>query len=222
MGMSKTEVNFRRLPAAAPQQQNHSKLIHLAEERTTEGAVINDYLKKIEDIAPYLTTTVPNIKVSEEPITRNSFKQSPKSDSENHMPSSPGLRRRVVPTSSIKDRMHDTSEAETLAPIKLDAAAEAHIQEHRKRQEEFTDEMFGLARQLKESSLMMSQSLENTEKLLDSTERAIEHSLASTEHANVRAMKIYSETSKTRCFQWLLIFVMTCIFIMVVLLIRVT
>jgi len=35
-------------------------------------------------------------------------------------------------------------------------------------------------------------------------------------------MKIYSESSRTTCFQWLVIFVMTCIFIMVVLLIRVT
>ena len=58
--------------------------------------------------------------------------------------------------------------------------------------------------------------------ILDLTERAVEHSLASTGHADVRAMKIYFETSKTTCFQWVLIFVMTCIFIMVVLVIRVT
>ncbi|XVF04889.1 hypothetical protein REPUB_Repub05bG0124100 [Reevesia pubescens] len=239
MGMSKTEVNFRRLLAAAPQQQNHSKLVHyvatlrellekLVEERTPEGlprvskAVVNDYSEKIEDIASKLTATLLNIKVPQEPVTRNSFTKSPKSDSENHMPSSPRLRRRVVHTSNIKDRTHDTTEADTSAPIKLDDAAEAHIQKHRKLQEDLTDEMVGLARQLKESSLMMSQSLENTEKILDSTEKAVEHSLASTGHANVRAMKIYSETSKTTCFQWLLIFVMTCIFIMVVLLIRVT
>ncbi|XWS49326.1 hypothetical protein CRYUN_Cryun13aG0154200 [Craigia yunnanensis] len=241
MGMGKTEVNFRRLlaAAAAPQQKNHSKLIHyvatlrelleqLAEERTPEGlprvskAVVNDYSEKIEDIASDLYATLPNIKVSEEPVTRNSFKQSPKSDAENCMPSSPGLRRRVVLTSSIKDRTHDTTEADTSAPVKLDAAAQTHIQKHRKLQEDLTDEMVGLAQQLKESSLMMSQSLENTEKILDSTEKAVEHSLASTGHANVRAMKICSETSKTTCFRWLLIFFMTCIFIMVVLLIRVT
>nr|POE55255.1 hypothetical protein CFP56_02252 [Quercus suber] len=58
--------------------------------------------------------------------------------------------------------------------------------------------------------------------ILDSTEQAVEHSLASTGRANVRAMKIYSESSKTTCFTWLAIFAMTCIFIMVVLLIRVT
>ncbi|KAK4849515.1 hypothetical protein QYF36_025675 [Acer negundo] len=82
--------------------------------------------------------------------------------------------------------------------------------------------MVGLARQLKESRLVMSQSLQNTEKILDSTEKAIEQSLASTGHANVRAIKIYSESSKTTCLTWLLMFTMTCVFIMVVLLIRVT
>ncbi|KAE8677225.1 hypothetical protein F3Y22_tig00111542pilonHSYRG00173 [Hibiscus syriacus] len=239
MGISKTEVNFRRLLAAAPQQKNHSKLVHyiatlrelleqLAEERTPEGlprlstAVVNDYSKKIEDIASELTATPPNIKLSEERVASNSFKQSPNSDSESHMPSSPGLRRRVVTTSSVKERTHVTAEVDTSTPIKLDAAAEAHIQKHRKLQEDLTDEMVELAQQLKERSLMMSQSLENTEKILDSTETAIEQSLATTGHTNVRAMKIYSETSKTSCFQWLLILAMICVFIMVVLLIRVT
>ncbi|RVW28498.1 hypothetical protein CK203_103988 [Vitis vinifera] len=58
--------------------------------------------------------------------------------------------------------------------------------------------------------------------ILDSTEKAVEHSLASTGHVNTRAMDIYSNSFKTTCFTWIMIFVMTCIFIMVVLLIRVT
>ncbi|RVW76729.1 hypothetical protein CK203_047568 [Vitis vinifera] len=92
----------------------------------------------------------------------------------------------------------------------------------RKLQEDLTDEMVGLAKQLKQSSLLMSQSIQNTEKILDSTEKAVEHSLASTGHVNTRAMDIYSNSFKTTCFTWIMIFVMTCIFIMVVLLIRVT
>lgn len=113
-------------------------------------------------------------------------------------------------------------ETDTSPSVKLDAGAHAHIEKHRKLQEDLTDEMVVLARQLKQSSLMMSRSVQNTEKILDSTEKAVEHSLASTRHANVRAMKVFSETSKTTCFTWLLIFVMTCIFIMVVMLIRIT
>ncbi|GLT38538.1 hypothetical protein SLA2020_127820 [Shorea laevis] len=240
MGLRKTEVNLRRLLGAAHQQQNHAKLAHyvatlrelleqLAEERTPEDlprvskAKVNDYSEKIEAIASKLAAPLPNIKVHHEPVSENSFKESPpQTDGENHNPSSPGLRRRLVPASSTKDRNQDTKEADTSPSVKLDAAAQALIEKHRKLQEDLTDEMVVLARQLKESSLMMSRSVQNTEKILDSTEKAVEHSLASTGHANVRAMKIYSETSKTTCFTWLLMFVMTCMFIMVVLLIRAT
>ncbi|KAK4837389.1 hypothetical protein QYF36_005061 [Acer negundo] len=240
MGMSKTEVNLRRLLAAAPQQQNQAKLIHyvatlreqleqLAEERTPEGlprvskAKVNDYSEKIEALASKVVVPLPDIQVSQDSSRSNSFKESPsKSDEEIHIPSSPGLRRRNVHFSNIQDRTHDTIEVDKSEPVKLDAAAQAHIEKHRKLQDNLTDEMVGLARQLKESSLVMSQSLQNTEKILDSTEKAIEQSLASTGHANVRATKIYSESSKTTCFTWLLMFAMTCVFIMVVLLIRVT
>ncbi|KAL6900940.1 hypothetical protein ACP4OV_005616 [Aristida adscensionis] len=95
-------------------------------------------------------------------------------------------------------------------------------QEESKLQEDLTDEMVELGRQLKESSLLMNQSVQETEKILDSTERAVEHSLATTGGATSRAAEVYSLTSKTTCFQWLLMFVMTCMFVMVVLLIRIT
>ncbi|XP_050270072.1 uncharacterized protein LOC126714114 [Quercus robur] len=241
MGISKTEVNLKRLLAAAPQQKNQAKLVHyvatlreqleqLAQERTSEGlprvskAVVNDFSEKIEAIASKLAAplTTPDTQVSQEPLEETVVNESPSKTGENHILPTPRLRRRFVPASNSEDRIHDTTEADSSAPVKLDAAAQAHIEKHRKLQEDLTDEMVGLARQLKESSLMMSNSLQNTEKILDSTEQAIEHSLASTGRANVRAMKIYSESSKTTCFTWLAIFAMTCIFIMVVLLVRVT
>lgn len=242
MGISKTEVNLRRLLAAAPQQQNQAKLVHyiatlreqleqLAEERTSEGlprvskAMVNDYSEKIEVVASKLAAplTTPDTQVSEEPFAKTTINERPsKSGGENHILPTPRLRRRFVPASNSEDRIHDSTEADSSPPVKLDAAAQAHIEKHRKLQEDLTDEMVGLARQLKESSLMMSKSVQNTEKILDSTEKAVEHSLASTGRANVRAMKIFSESSKTTCFTWLAMFVMTCIFIMVVLLIRVT
>ncbi|KAL2944111.1 Nucleoside-triphosphatase THEP1 [Bienertia sinuspersici] len=58
--------------------------------------------------------------------------------------------------------------------------------------------------------------------ILDSTEKAVEHSLASTSHANVRAMNVFSQSSKTSCFTWLAMLVMLLAFIMVVFLIRIT
>ncbi|OAY26466.1 uncharacterized protein LOC110604196 isoform X1 [Manihot esculenta] len=239
MGISKTEVNLRRLLVAAPRQQNKAKLIHyvatlreqlehLAEERNPDGlprvpkAKVNEYSEKIEAIASRIAAPITHIQVSEESVAESSAKESPKADEETHFASSPGLRRRFVAASNIDDRTHDLNQVHTSATVKLDTAAKAHIEKHRKLQEDLTDEMVQLAQQLKESSLMMSQSVQNTEKILDSTEKAVEQSLASTGRANVRALEIYSKTSKTTCFTWLLIFVMTCIFIMVVLLIRVT
>ncbi|XP_048423803.1 uncharacterized protein LOC125469847 isoform X3 [Pyrus x bretschneideri] len=256
MRISKTEVNLKRLLAAAPQQQNQAKLVHyvatlrelveqLAEERTPEGlprydgnidshsehyfldtgvskAVLSDYSEKIEAIASKLAAPPPDIQTPEEPLARISVKANSSDTRDNQIPPSPGLRRRFVPISSTEDGTCETAGVDSSGPVKLDAAAQAHIEKHRKLQEDLTDEMVGLARQLKESSLMMSHSLENTEKILDSTEKAVESSLASTGHATTRAAGIYSKTSKTTCFTWLLMFVMTCVFIMVVLLIRVT
>ncbi|KAK3031650.1 hypothetical protein RJ639_035018, partial [Escallonia herrerae] len=239
MGMSKTEVNLRRLLAAAPQQQNQAKLIHyvatlreqleqLAEERTPEGlpriskAKVNDYSEEIEAIAAKLAAPVLNVQVSQESLEENPVSKShAKADGESFLPS-PGLRRRFGPQANVTDRAHDTVGADQSVPIKLDAATHTHIEKHRKLQEDLTDEMVGLAQQLKERSLLMSQSVNDTEKILDSTEKAVEHSLASTGHASTRAMDVKSSSFKTTCFTWLVIFVMTCIFIMVVLLIRVT
>ncbi|KAL8105635.1 uncharacterized protein LOC141678730 [Apium graveolens] len=237
--VSKTEVNLRRLLAASPHQENQAKLVHyvatlrelleqLTEERTPEGlprlskTKVNEYSEKIEAVAAKLATPVAHTEIAQDPITEtSSCESSPKSDGNNILDSqgSQGLRRR---SSSVKERSHDNVVTDQSGPVKLDTAAQTHIAKHRKLQEDLTDEMVVLARQLKESSQMMSQSLKNTEKILDSTEKAVEHSLASTGHANTRAMEVYSHSFKTTCFTWLAIFAMTCIFIMVVLLIRVT
>lgn len=240
MGFSKIEVNLRRLLASAPQQPNHAKLIHyvatlreyleqLAQETTPEGlprvskAMMSDYSEKIEAIASKLASSLPDIQVSQEAFVGSPVKVSPpKIEAKDDILPSPGLRRRPVPASNVEDRAHDTSEGDHSAPVKLDAAAHTHIEKHRKLQDDLTDEMVELAQQLKESSLMMCKSIKNTEKILDSTEKSIEHSLAGTNRVNTRAMDIYSKSFKTTCFSWLVIFVMMCIFIMVVLLIRVT
>ncbi|XP_020550527.1 uncharacterized protein LOC105163394 isoform X1 [Sesamum indicum] len=240
MGLSKTEVNLRRLLAAAPQQQNQAKLIHyvatlreqleqLAEERTPEGlprvskAQLNEYSEKIEAVASKLVVTEfqSGTKLPQEPSLESKVRGSPSTSVGDSVHSPKGLRRRIVLPSEDKSSMID-KDSSTSKSVKLDAAAQAHIEKHRKLQEDLTDEMVSLARQLKESSLMMSQSIKNTEKILDSTEQAVEHSLASTGHANTRAMEVYSQSLKTSCFTWLLIFFMTCVFVMVVLLIRVT
>ncbi|KAG9155819.1 hypothetical protein Leryth_004070 [Lithospermum erythrorhizon] len=239
MGLSKTEINLKRLLSAAPHQQNQAKLIHyvatlreqlelLGEERIPEGlprvskALLSEYSEKIEELADKLVAPKEPIQEVQEPnVDSSSSEASPKAEKGNGQ-SMEGLRRRLVSASSPRARSRDSPEEDPSSPIKLDAGAKQHIDKHRKLQEDLTDEMVILARQLKESSVVMSQSINNTDKILDSTEKAVEHSLASTGHANTRAMNVYSQSFKTSCFTWLLMFMMTCIFVMVVLLIRVT
>ncbi|XP_077236472.1 uncharacterized protein LOC143877984 [Tasmannia lanceolata] len=238
MGLSKTEVNLRRLLTTAPQQPNQAKLVHyvatlrellenLGAESTPDGlpriskAKMNEYSEKIEALTAKLAAPPPSVPGSIEAVEGAQVEEvSSVEEVGSHI--SPGLRRRYGPYKKVEAGTHEITEGDSTPPVKLDALAQAHIEKHRKLQEDLTDEMVGLAGQLKESSLMMNQSLEGTEKILDSTERAVEHSLASTGHANTRAMEIYSESFKTTCFTWLIIFAMTCVFVMVVLLIRIT
>ncbi|KAL6516150.1 hypothetical protein OROGR_019455 [Orobanche gracilis] len=198
MGFSKTEVNLRRLLAAAPQQQNQAKLVHaqlfqrswlltsdkyvatlreqleqLAEERGPEGlprvskAQLNEYSEKIEAIAAKLVATESGTQSSVEPSLETRVLEPPSVPAEESISSPRGLRRRLVHTlrPPSKEKTVDTvEETDTSKSVKLDAGAQAHIEKHRKLQEDLTDEMVGLARQLKEGSLMMNQSIKNTEK----------------------------------------------------------
>lgn len=69
--------------------------------------------------------------------------------------------------SSGEHRGQDSCESSSgsSSPVKLDAAAQVHITKHRKLQEDLTDEMVDLARQLKERSLLMNKSIQNTERV---------------------------------------------------------
>ncbi|KAL6505193.1 hypothetical protein OROGR_025010 [Orobanche gracilis] len=227
MGFSKTEVNLRRLLAAAPQQQNQAKLVHVSPKPLelalnfshVTGHGYNNYASssRSDDIS----------RATEKTYNDNGFGISP------YFSSFEGCDKKYVAT--LREQLEQL--AEERGPEGLPRVSKAQLNEYSEKieaiaaklvapevklQEDLTDEMVGLARQLKESSLMMNQSIKNTEKILDSTEKAVEHSLASTGRANTRAMEVYSQSMKTSCFTWLLIFVMTCIFVMVVLLIRVT
>ncbi|XP_048500494.1 uncharacterized protein LOC104893693 isoform X3 [Beta vulgaris subsp. vulgaris] len=175
MGLSKTEINLRRLIAAAPRQQNQAKLVHyvamlpelleqLTEETTPEGlprvskAKVNDYSEKIESIACKLVST-------EEIFVETSTEASRQRIEEVKVASPPGLRKRPVPSSYVEDRSRDSVGTNSSPLVQLDDAAHSHIDKHRKLQEDLTDEMVGMAKQLKHSSLLMSQSLQNAEKV---------------------------------------------------------
>ncbi|KAF8739204.1 hypothetical protein HU200_013926 [Digitaria exilis] len=168
-------------------------------------AKLSEYSEKIEALAARLAAPVPE---NEKPVIESTKEEivDEKAKAESPISLSSGLRRRSSAHVDVRPS-HQERKGDIGAPIELDAEAQAHIEKHRKLQEDLTDEMVELARQLKESSLMMNQSVQETEKILDSTKRAVEHSLASTGRATSRAAEVYSLTSKTTCFQWLLMFV---------------
>ncbi|KAG2407537.1 uncharacterized protein HKW66_Vig0023590 [Vigna angularis] len=149
MGISKTEVNLRRLLAAAPQQQNQAKLVHyvatlreqleqLGEEKTPEGlpriskATLIEYSEKVEAIASKLVNHVTDQQVSEKAFERSFVEEnSSEIEEKKQIPLSSGLRRRPVPTSYTEDKVHDLAETDNTSPVKLDASAHAHIEKHR-------------------------------------------------------------------------------------------
>lgn len=151
--------------------------------------------------------------------------------------STSGLRKRITSNSETSrnksaNMRHDTLSGEQGqkfkagsdqgSALKVNSATLELIEKHRHLQEDLTDEMVDLARQMKEASLSMNQAVHDSEKVLDSTEQAVEHSLASTNHANKRAQDIYSQSFMTGCLSWLLIFIMSCMFLAMVFFIRIT
>ncbi|THG20430.1 hypothetical protein TEA_009289 [Camellia sinensis var. sinensis] len=171
------------------------QLEELAEKKTPDGlrrvskVQVNDYSEKVEAIASKLAIPVKYIHLiwvllltgysvgklpfqltmqeSQKPFAVTSVEEGPsKTCGESPILPSPKLRRRFMPQSNIEDKAHNSVETHQSASVKLDAVEQIHIEKHRKLQDDLTDEMAGLAQQLKESSLMMNQSIKNTEKLV--------------------------------------------------------
>ncbi|CAN6217118.1 unnamed protein product [Urochloa humidicola] len=182
MGISRTHVNLLRLLNSAPRQQNQAKLIHyvttsrdlleqLATESTSEGITsvskvkLNDYSDKIEELAARLAPKVPDDALHEiqgEYSSKVEQEGSP-------IALSSGLRRRFASQVEAGQTVSE-KERDVGALIRLDAEAQHQIEKHRNLQEGLTDEMVELARQLKETSLLLNQSVQETEKFLMATE----------------------------------------------------
>ncbi|KAJ0699091.1 putative vesicle transport protein, Use1 [Helianthus annuus] len=103
MGLSRTEINLKRLLAAAPHQQNKLKLMHyvatlreqleeIALERTAEGFP----RLKIEAIAANLASPVSDAVALRELRVDTSVKENINNKKDEESITSPGLRRRLV------------------------------------------------------------------------------------------------------------------------------
>jgi hypothetical protein len=120
--------------------------------------------------------------------------------------SSPEPSKSVSPSQEVMSQMlrrrlwgKDGSAKQSSEIGRVDAATLAVVQKHREVQEGLTDEMVVLTAQLKDSSMLMDVSLQDTEDVLGSAEAALEHTLAFTDHVNMRAGRLYLKSWQTNC-----------------------
>eukprot|EP00897_Mesotaenium_endlicherianum_P005509 jgi/Mesen1/4987/ME000248S04266 len=135
----------------------------------------------------------------------------------------PSARRRSnVPSRDTAATETAWSSGNSRERLQLDDSARALIDKNRDLQEAITDDMLGLMGQLKANALLANASLQDSEKVLDRTSMAMEHSLAGTKHAKSRAGKVNSRGWFTTIIQWLLILFICWMFLGMILLIRIT
>lgn len=256
MGLTKTEINLRRLLAAMPQQTNQAKLaqyiVTLKEQlalltgESGQGNLPCISAEKAKEYAEQIEAAALRVDANELNMwdmlssSKDSVLDDSKGSRENlsvtlqedsstssglrkrHMSNSDTSRNKSANTTSSEQGQKIKAGSDQGSTLKVDSATLELIEKHRHLQEDLTDEMVDLARQMKEASLSMNQAVLDSEKVLDSTEQAVEHSLASTNQANKRAQDIYSQSFKTGCLTWLIIFVMSCMFLLMVFFIRIT
>jgi SNARE protein 1 len=249
MGVSKAEVNLKRLLRAQGNQTNEAKLLHyvatmrslLAELTgdpahqdqlpTIPASRARDYAQQIDLVAQKLRgrgveehseDLVEDVAVSawepvgDESAQRGSGGYVERAGEQQGMAS---MRRRLR-GDDVKSGSGGGKPGREA--VRVDASLQSLVQRHRELQEGLTDEMVMLSAQLKESSLLMDQALHETDKVLESTEDAVEYSLASTNRANQRMGTLSSQSWKTSCLTWLVLFMVFGMFMFMVVLIRVT
>lgn len=256
MGVSKAEVNLKRLLRAQENQSNQAKLAHyvatmrsLLAELTGDPAhqdqlpTINasrarDYAQQIDVVAQKLRGRVQDDDMSvweahsrsAEPVRDVGGDKAAKARVDEGRSAGGEERlgmasiRRRLRGDDVKDGRKDGGGGGRPGreAVRVDAGLQTLVQRHRELQEGLTDEMVMLSAQLKESSLLMDQALHETDKVLESTEDAVEYSLASTNRANVRMGTLSSQSWKTTCLIWLILFVVFGMFMFMVVLIRIT
>uniref|UniRef100_A0A0D9XBV4 Uncharacterized protein n=1 Tax=Leersia perrieri TaxID=77586 RepID=A0A0D9XBV4_9ORYZ len=161
MGISKTEyvTTSREL------------LEKLAAETVSEGISsiakgnLNEYSDWIEELEVRLASELPAEEKAVEAIRKEESYQAEQFKSP--IAVSSGLRRRLTLTGSEleADGLINAKVRNVGQPLRLDAASQDNIEKHRNLQEDLTDEIVELAHQLKDSSLMMNQSVQAAYKL---------------------------------------------------------
>lgn len=207
---------------------------------TIPAAKAREYAQQVELVAEKLRGRVPSIAQTENETavadTINPDYTSPSSwDSaqglrtdvqSNYASPSPPAAQGLLSTTMRRrlrgDEARNAFRQEDGDTARVDAPLQSLVQRHRELQEGLTNEMVVLSAQLKEGSLLMDHALRDTESVLDSTEEAVEYSLAATNKANERVGKLSTQSWKTSCLTWLLLFMVFGMFMFMVVLIRIT
>ncbi|KAI3925669.1 hypothetical protein MKW92_017051 [Papaver armeniacum] len=192
--ISKTEVNLRRLLATAPQQKNLAKLIH------------------------YVATLREQMEQLAAETTEDGLQRISKAKVSDYSEKIEALAAALAAEPPVSLESLEAFGGDWVKEIPSMPEQGTRIPSPRLSHYKVEDR----SHEIKESDSSAPIKLDAEAHVLDSTERAVEHSLASTGNANAQAMEIYSRTFNTTCFTWLIFFVMICVFIMVILLIRVT
>ncbi|CAM6107315.1 unnamed protein product [Calypogeia fissa] len=250
MGISPAEVRLKRLLASTPQQGNPMKLLHNVAAMREQLALLTgdsghdnlpviptskaeEYAKQIDELAESLEASSPHLDIwealrSSEDARKNSTPESERKlrselelgmdENEESLLGSQGL----SPTLRRRRFQRDQKVDQKGGGVKLHDATNQLVDKHRQIQDALIGEMAIFSEQMKNNSLLMEKSLKDTERVLDSTEDAVEHSLSATNRANLRAGFIYKSSWKTGCFTWLMLFLMCLIFIFMIGVIRMT
>lgn len=251
MGLSPAEVRLRRLLASTPREGNPLKLLHnvaamreqlvlLTRDRGHDDLPVipaskaEEYGKQIDDLAERIEASAPPLDIWEAlrssedgrktstPAIESKSRTELEAVDENEESSllgrqglSPTLRRRRFQREQKVDQGGGGA-------AKLDTATNQLVDKHRQIQDALIGEMAMFSEQMKNNSLLMEKSLQETARVLDSTEEAVEHSLSATNRANLRAGFISKSSWKTACFTWLTLFLMCLVFIFMIGVIRMT
>ncbi|CAM6090825.1 unnamed protein product [Calypogeia fissa] len=251
MGISPAEVRLKRLLGSTPQQGNPMKLLQNVGAMREQLALLtgdsgHDNLpviptfkaeedaKQIDELAESLEASSPLLDIwealrSSEDAGKNSTPESERKlrsevelgmdENEESLLGSQGLSPTLRRRRFQRDQKVDQKGG---GGVKLHDATNQLVDKHRQIQDALIGEMAMFSEQMKNNSLLMEKSLKDTERVLDSNEEAVEHSLSATNRANSRAGFIYKSSWKTGCFTWLILFLMCLIFIFMIGVIRMT
>lgn len=189
-----------------------------------------DYQRRIEAVAEKLGKPVPGslwrrdegrAKAPEEsgPAEPAATTSGRDAAAEGSSPNALRRRNRPPPPPQGSQAWHDEHKGRT---AQLESSSMDVIEKNRQLQDGLTDDLLELAQRLKANSLLYDVSIQESNKVLDSSELVVEENLVNARQATARAKQVYSRSWFTGFSSWLLIAAVCFVFFGMIVLIRLT